>query len=295
VVTTGTSWRLSGLHTAATFTGLNLTAPKQPDWTEEEVNVFRRKKKTPSASSARREEVYGIGPGQARCWLGHLNALRNVIANGWATALIMEDDADWDIKIKEQMKLVAPMIKELTNATRSSNSPYGDSWDLLWLGHAGDPIDFKDGNYVATMDQTLPESTIYRHVYGGRSYFPPQLRVVHYSIAPLCTFAYAVTQAAALKMYALSRGGQDRIITMNMRKWCTQGTLRCVTVNPELFHHHKKAGEVASQIAIVEGWDGRAAPAELTYTANIRYSARCNSNSTALVTCQSEWGDDRWR
>lgn len=295
VVTTGPSWRLSGLQTAAAFTGLNLAAPKQPDWSEEEVNVFRQKKKSSSVGSARHKNEYGIGPGQARCWLGHLNALRYVLENGWATALIMEDDADWDINLKEQMQLVAPMIRELTTATSNSSSPYGDSWDILWLGHSGDPIDFKEGRFKATIDQTLPESTIYRHVYGGRSYFPPKLRVVHYSVAPLCTFAYAVTRAAALKIYALSRGGQDRIITMMLRKWCTHGMLRCVTVNPELFHHHKRADEVASHIAMVEGWTERAAPAELTYTANIRYSARCNSDSTTLVTCQSDWESDQWR
>ncbi len=200
----------------------------------------------------------------------------------------MEDDADWDIKIKEQMQLVAPMLKALTNAPGRSHSPYGDAWDLLWLGHSGDPIDFGEGRFRAALDPTLPESTIYRHVYGGRSYYPPQLRVVHHSVAPLCTFAYAVTQASALKMYAMSRGGQDDIITMTLRRWCTTGQLRCLTVNPELFHHHQKAGEVTSQIAVVEGWHGRAAAPVRTYTPNIRYSARCNSNSTALVSCQGE-------
>lgn len=288
VVTTGPSWRLSGLLSAANLTGLDLTAPKQPAWTEEEINIFRQKKRYRPTESSLAEDAYGIGPGQAGCWLGHLNAMKTVAQNGWATALIMEDDVDWDIKIKEQMQLVAPMLKALTNAASDSHSPYGDSWDLLWLGHSGDPIDFGVGRFQLTMDRTLPDSTIYRHVYGGGSYYPPQLRAVHYSVAPLCTFAYAVTHAAALKMYALSRGGHDKIITMSLRKWCTHGQLRCITVNPEVFHHHQKAGEVASQIAVVEGWHKKAAAPALTYTPNIRYSARCNINSTALVTCQGE-------
>ncbi|KAJ3477910.1 hypothetical protein NLG97_g8710 [Lecanicillium saksenae] len=99
-------------------------------------------------------------------------------------------------------------------------------------------------------------------------------------------------------MYALSRGGRDEIITLALHKWCREGRLRCVTVNPELFHHHQKVGQVASQIAVAEGWTHKAAPAGATYTANIRYSARCNSdggNGTELVTCHSDWDDDEWR
>ncbi|KAJ6790430.1 hypothetical protein PWT90_03008 [Aphanocladium album] len=276
VVSAGLSWRLEGLYDAAAFTGLKVTVPKQPAWMDAEINVFRRKLTSLSTKNGHVKEEYGIGPGQARCWLGHLNAIKHVIKNQWKTALIMEDDADWDIEIKNQMRLVAPMIQELTNSTSFSDSPYGDSWDILWLGHGGDAIDFEDGRFKLAYDGTLPESTIYRHVYGGRSFYPPQLRAVHYSIAPFCTFAYAVTQAAALKMYALSRGGQEKIITLAMHRWCSQGLLRCVTVNPELFHHHQKAGEIASQIAVAEGWDALSAPPGATYTANILYSARCN-------------------
>lgn len=276
------------MHEAASRTGLNLTAPIQPDWTKEEVDVFRQKKRYVTVKKSSDKIAYGIGPGQARCWLGHLNALRNVLENGWSTALIMEDDVDWDVKIKDQMPLIAPMVKALTKASANSHSPYGDEWDVLWLGHSGDPIDFGEGRFKAEMDPTLPESTIYRHVYGGGSYYPPQLRAVHYAVAPLCTFAYAVTRTAALKMYALSRGGQDRIITMMLRKWCSHGQLRCITVNPELFHHHQKAGEFASQIAVVEGWEDKAAAPVMSYTPNIRHSARCNSNLSALVTCQGE-------
>lgn len=291
----GASWRTDGLLEAAALTGLNFTVPQQPTWTDAEVNVFRRKKPSRSTKKVPSLQEYGIGPGQARCWLGHLNALKHVITNKWTSALIMEDDVDWDVRIKDQMRLVAPLIRELTSSAKGSTSPYGDSWDVLWLGHSGDPIDFNDERYKLAFDETLPESTIYRHVYGGRSYFPPQLRAVHYSVAPFCTFAYGVTQASALKMYALSRGGKDEIITLAMHKWCSQGLLRCVTVNPELFHHHQRAGKSASQIATVEGWKEKSAPANRTYTANIGHSARCNAHSTELVTCRSDWDDDRWR
>ncbi|KAK9445210.1 uncharacterized protein VB005_00318 [Metarhizium brunneum] len=184
------------------------------------------------------------------------------------------------------------MIKHVTGAGKDTSSPYGDSWDLLWVGHCGDEVDYTHDNVSSAFDDTLPDTTLYRGVYGDYTYFPPHLRLVHDSMWPICTFAYAITRDAALRMYGLAKGGAQRVITVEMREWCLNGTLRCVTVNPELFHHHKKAGEIASQIAVVEGWDDRAAAPNIGYTANIRYSARCNSKSETLVTCQSEFGDN---
>ncbi len=101
-------------------------------------------------------------------------------------------------------------------------------------------------------------------------------------------YAYAVTVEGALKMYQEMVGGARDIITVYLRAWCESGLLRCVTVFPELFHHHKKAGEIASEIAVQEGWDDLAAPVAHGYTANIRYSARCNSKSLSAVQCQEE-------
>ena len=61
-------------------------------------------------------------------------------------------------------------------------------------------------------------------------------------------------------------------------------------MNPELFHHHKAAGWVLSEIAVVEGWMDMAASSKMDYTVNIRYSARCNSKSDRLVSYQDEFG-----
>lgn len=284
VVSPGPSWRVNDLVPVAAHTGLELTIPKQPLWTQEEVNIFRQ-----ANASNTSKNTSSIGPGQARCWMGHMNALKHILLHNWTTALVVEDDVDWDISIKKQMEIVGPMIRKLTNATNTSKSPFGDNWDLLWLGHCGDGIDFRNGRHEISIDRSLPESTVYHNVYGHPTYFPPQLRIVHHTVGPSCTFAYAVTLQAASKMYAGSRGGSTTIITTEMRRWCETGWLRCLTINPELFHHHKKAGEISSQIALQEGWDDLAASPERSFTPNIRYSARCNYNSTRLVTCRSKY------
>ncbi|KAM0809255.1 putative Glycosyltransferase family 25 protein [Seiridium cardinale] len=285
VVSTNPSWRIEGLRAAANRTGIHFEVPQQPKWSTSEVDLFRG-----VGLEDRKSE---IGPGQAQCWLGHLNVIHDMLVQNWSTALIMEDDNDWDIMIKQQLSMVAPMIRRLTGSMGSvTDSPYGDTWDLLWLGHCGDDVP-ATGSIVSQIDQTLPDSALYRQVYGEYGYISPQLRMVHRTNIPTCTYAYALTSRAALKIYTLTHSGSDRIITVDLREWCARGVLRCVIVNPELFHHHKKAGELSSEIAVIEGWDEIAGPEKFDYTANIRYSARCNSNSGELVTCQDEWGKDR--
>ncbi|OBT68977.1 hypothetical protein VE03_01418 [Pseudogymnoascus sp. 23342-1-I1] len=235
--------RLEGIQEAAKFTKLGIEVPYQPDWSDEEVDNFRG-----FEIKGRNTE---IGRGQTKCWLGHLNVLHEIINQQWTTALIMEDDADWDIAIKEQMSLIAPLIREVTMTKDAGGSPYGDSWDLLWLGHCGDafPAQIK----TAFIDWTLPVSPLYRENDGKYTRFPTQLRMVYKSDGPICTYAYAVTAHAASRIYKLSAKGKDRLITTELREWCQGGVLRCITVNPELFHHHKQVGQVSSEIAVVEG------------------------------------------
>ncbi|KAI3247015.1 CAZyme family GT25 [Penicillium roqueforti] len=274
VVSSGTSWRLHGLVEATEFTNLYIDVPSQPVWTDTEVDEFRGYR------------VHGrhgeLGPGQARCWLGHLNIWRQMLLQKWSTALIMEDDADWDITIKQQLLRVAPLIQEVTGATDWS-SPYGNSWDLLWLGHCGDYIPLQLASFV---DETLPGSPMYRENDGRFTEFPHQQRMVHMSVGPICTYAYALTASAASKLYQLSSSGMDKLITTHLREWCQEGFLKCVTVNPELFHHHKQAGEISSEIGVVEGWENRSA---VDFTPNIRYSARCSSKKKRPAACQLEF------
>ena len=53
------------------------------------------------------------------------------------SALIMEDDVDWDIMIKNQMAQFARGTRALQRDVLHPLSPYGDSWNLLSTGHCG--------------------------------------------------------------------------------------------------------------------------------------------------------------
>ena len=52
--------------------------------------------------------------------------------------LIIEDDTDWDVTVKDQMRRYAKAVRDFTAAPLSDLSPYGASWDVLWVGHCGE-------------------------------------------------------------------------------------------------------------------------------------------------------------
>ncbi|KAI0452494.1 hypothetical protein F5B21DRAFT_483204 [Xylaria acuta] len=283
VVSTGWSWRSEGLLDAANFTGLKVDIPNQPEWSPHEVNAFRGL-----------DDVTGekLGPGETQCWLGHINVWSHAVEHNWTTLLVLEDDVDWDISIKQQLALVAPAIRKITKSTiYSTEQPYGDAWDLLWVGHCGD---FIPPNTISLRDESLPVdlNVKYRENDGRFTVLTtePQQRLVHMTATPMCTYAYALTGDAARTLYLYSKNWAFKgVITKDLAHWCQAGFLKCVTINPELFHHHKKAGMLTSEIAIVEGWPTNVW--NVDFTANIKHSARCNSRSPKLVSCIDEFGD----
>jgi GR25 family glycosyltransferase involved in LPS biosynthesis len=49
-------------------------------------------------------DMYGSGmpnDGQIGCWRAHMNIWREMIRTGISSALILEDDVDWDVRIVE--------------------------------------------------------------------------------------------------------------------------------------------------------------------------------------------------
>ena len=78
-----------------------------------------------------------VAIGDYGVWRAHLNVYQHMVQNRIQTALILEDDADWDVLLRHQMVEFARGTRAIRNATLPMRSPYGDSWDLLALGHIG--------------------------------------------------------------------------------------------------------------------------------------------------------------
>jgi hypothetical protein len=214
--------------------------------------------------------------------------------------LILENDIDWDIRLKSQLQTFAHASQMLlsrpnsvtypspTDRRRSEEekahvnsyipksttwpagtniSPYGDDWDILWLGHCG--IASRTTEPLARMlipsDPTVPQphhlkphSFAYPDIIG--SLYPNHTRVVHHPSGPSCSLAYALTQTGARKL--LSEFGVkafDKQFDFMLEDFCdnveeidgtrsrigrAESKVVCVTVQPPIFSHHWPEGGV---------------------------------------------------
>lgn len=180
--------------------------------------------------------------------------------------------------------------------------PGADGWDVLWLGHCGEPFPETleenaglpsddmaqmSAKYIIHDDETVPPySQVSKLV--DWSQYPPRTRVVHMSAAPICTFAYAVSQSGARKiLYGLSVDGLHMAFDNSLAQLCRDAVygvgrnqsggldVKCVSVNPTIMFHHKAKGLVAAGSDIQDvGSDGSIR--ERGVTESIRWSTRLN-------------------
>lgn len=57
----------------------------------------------------------GLKDVEFACWRSHADAWRKVVEEGWDTAMILEDDADWDGGIQESMALAWQGLRNITH------------------------------------------------------------------------------------------------------------------------------------------------------------------------------------
>ncbi|KAF2739604.1 hypothetical protein EJ04DRAFT_284957 [Polyplosphaeria fusca] len=286
-----------------------------------------------------------VSKGNKGSWRAHMNALREVIEQNLTTALIFEDDADWDFRIRgqladfshaarrmpsliaqsEQLLLQAKTVPDAVDATTSpveddlakkstlstakstipKQEPYGQDWDILWLGHCGaalPPPSTQSPNRIAiSNDVTTPPPQHLKPMSHARldkigSLYPPHTRVVHQVNTTLCTIAYAVTQSGARKlMYEFGirefNKGYDFALSdycNGLTRYATRETLPvCITVQPPIFSHFWPEKMISDIMGLGAG--GRE-----TGTRYVRWSVR--NNLERLVRGEEgiveQWGDE---
>ncbi|KAI3400357.1 hypothetical protein diail_3374 [Diaporthe ilicicola] len=263
-------------------------------------------------------------------WRSQMNVIRTMVEENIASALILEDDADWDVRLKDQLDDIAQgmrlllerahneenFVSKLSPKTRqwdNINSPYGEGWDILWLGHCGETFperipghheiyDISSARYTyyaLQADETLPsDPKDITETWIGLEHDSEKYRGtrwVHFSGGPTCSQAYALSQTGARKiLHALSVGGTlIEQLDNAMSHLCRDHTpwdspddlkgppgypganMRCLSVNPPLFSQHKPRGRKAagSDIETVEDGD---AIREVGESPNLVWSARLN-------------------
>jgi len=200
---------------------------------------------------------YGLDrtPPEVGCWRSHLDVMQRMVQQRIQSALIFEDDADWDVAIKAQMLQVARGSRWLLDSSgdRVPSSPYGDGWDVLWIGHcSAEPIDRR--RWVIPKDPTVvpPSDRGYWFKPDMTSWesgpFPDtQTRLIFRSGFGGCSAAWAISLAGAEKiLYRLSMSPFNDAIDMGVSTMCADGTLgiNCISPFPAIIGVSKPAGSI---------------------------------------------------
>ncbi|KAI0127982.1 family 25 glycosyltransferase [Xylariales sp. AK1849] len=257
-------------------------------------------------------------------WRGHMNAIRRIVEEDLDSALIMEDDMDWDVRLKPQLERIAQGTRAIFKSASNPNSPYGDDWDILWLGHCGevfpelldenkgkkadDPgLQYMQRKFVIENDLTVPPRDKVTGLIDFKS-SPEHTRWVHLTGAPICTFAYALSQKGARKvLFDLSvdhlTGPFDNSLAWLCRRAVSSVGVtdpaqagdrgldsKCISVTPPIFFHHKAKGLMSGDSDIQKVADGEIR--DKGTTENIVWSARNNLRNMIMGTkMESQYED----
>lgn len=166
----------------------------------------------------------------------------------------MESDSDWDMRIKESMigvgkgtKAIADWPFDPEESTREPgivrrpgqpfrpHSPYGDKWDLIWLGHCGSAAN-GDGRVYAFNDSAAPDDE-HVWVYGpqpSKGHRPRGTRIVYHIRESVCTTAYAISNRGARKFDRIFKEANSPI---DLKLWDACGNnpkIVCIGVFPQI-------------------------------------------------------------
>ncbi|KKA20905.1 hypothetical protein T310_5045 [Rasamsonia emersonii CBS 393.64] len=185
-------------------------------------------------------------PGELGCWRAHMNAMQKIVAERISTALILEDDSDWDVMLKSQLVEFARGARLLQNSSSSHehpSSPYGDSWDILWLGHCGaTPRRDRRRFYVISDDPTVRPAG--RKAEFGEPDMTPwkehanTTRLVYEANDAVCLNGYAVTYNGARRaMASMSLAPLNQPVDLGFSDLCRRNAFpdfTCIAPHPRL-------------------------------------------------------------
>lgn len=176
----------------------------------------------------------------------HFNNPPSIIHQRIQTALILEDDADWDFRLRSQLTDFARGMHYLTSNT--STTLYGTSWDLLSIGHTGiNNRPHVPQNYWVSRDDptVIPES---RRTWNRKPILPV-------SFDPNTTrTTMRIDRLTGLAAYAVSLPGASKIlfdqaltpnataIDVGISALCRDDTLACYGAYPTIVGRYRAAG-----------------------------------------------------
>ena len=211
----------------------------------------------------------------------------------------MEDDADWDVSFRSQLEYLALGAQALSETPVDSTptSPYGDAWDLMWLGHCASQPD--DGDYrrvVMKNDKTVTPPS-HRVNWGGVPEMWPRYdnttRLMYWSKGSTCTYAYAVSYHGAQKMLKwMSMDIYNSPVDFGLHDMCSdkKRNFKCIGVFPQIIGDHKPAGGANKDSDIGNGKKEEVRKKGFSY--NVVTSARINADR--LIDGHPELATSQW-
>ena len=225
--------------------------------------------------------------------------------------MIMEGDVDWDVRVHDMARdfaissnalLKRPKatidFKTLPKTAHGQVSPYGENWDVLWLGHCGMSLPEKDegkGIVIQRNDITVPE-TQYLHSWDYKRptplmIYPNHTRVVTHESKGVCSLAYAVSQSGARKiLYNMGLRLLDLPFDLMLKNFCEErhgnGKHTCLSAIPQLFDAYRPPG---STLGDTDMRDGKPGFRKKGLTRNIRWSVRMNMDK--ILRGQTDFED----
>jgi hypothetical protein len=180
------------------------------------------------------------------------------------SALFIEDDSDWDVTLKAQLFEFAHgtrYLQETDDISRSRElpvktySPYGDDWDLLWIGHCGiENHKDRDQKYWVIQDDPTAIPKHLRKWHNRQPNFTPvalngtNSRIVFTPRNGLCTSSYALSLRGARKLlYHQSILGKALASDLALRTLCNHNWMNftCYAPYPGLVGAHRAAGDTS--------------------------------------------------
>ena len=245
-----------------------------------------------------------------------------MIKENITSSLIIESDADWDMRIKKSTAGFAQGVHEiadfpfspnvhqisesdslqLLSTSQASNhprdlpnlsslNPYGSNWDILYIGSCGSKIQ-GNGRVYTYNDTAAPSPT--KTSAGGPSAedYPRHgtTRMVYQPENAGCTVAYAVSLAGAHKLVEKHFADNDNAVDMRMQSACrSDPNLVCVAVFPQIIAQARSESNMADSQGKKKGEGEESVSAGL----DIQISARVNAEM-GLGGAAEEWWHRQW-
>ena len=305
---------LKGFERAANVTGfeyqvLDGTA-EEGDEEQEVVEKLLRAGRRSRTAKEREGKEKAAAEAAKTAWYqhSHLNAAKWIIAEDMGSALIVEDDADWDAGLREQLKTFAvgsnlllgpkPRRDKGKKNKKEPSTPYGHGWDMLWLGHCGSrPVTEDQRRFIIRNDPTVPPK---RHRYNPddvpeevkeQDHGDEGTRTVYRAGSGACLYAYALSLSGASKLlYHLDATPGNMPVGIALSRLCAYATFdfKCIGVFPQLMD-----GFYIGKAEAVKGGRNGQGTGKM-HSWNIEYSTRQNiGNLRTGRKASNRWPDGK--